>query len=113
MTHGSPPTSDPPRFPAARVGNQEHDLGTGPWRAVNGERAADLAGALPHAEQSPVPAIRLKIGIDGESAPIIHDREPYPPGLVGECEPHRAGGGVLHHVRNSLLQYPEQNRLDL
>ena len=55
------------------IRSQEHELGAVTGGASEGELCADLAGALPHAEQPPVAPVDLEVGGDDEPPAVVDD----------------------------------------
>src|SRR4051794_28398959 len=89
------------------VGSQENDLGALTRRASYQNFGADLAGALPHAEQSPVAAVRAQIGVERESPPVVSHGKAHAARSV--CASHSQGPRrrVLDRVGDGFLADPE------
>src|SRR6185437_1577411 len=98
---------------ASAVRRQEHDLGSLSRRAPDRELGPDLTGPFSHAQQAPVPAVSVKIGLHREPAPVIVDRKPNLPGAINQTDSYPPRLSLLHGVRDRFLHHPENRGRDL
>ena len=109
MTEPAPCARRRGRHPA---GNPQQDGGAAVGRALDPQRALQLDGPLPHAEQTPMAAISAELRIHLEAPAVIPHRQAQCPRRVAEPDPDRARVGVLDRVGEGFLEDARDRRLD-